>query len=728
MTRNWLIAVLMLVCLNAGAQVLPMGNVAGGAAASTTPVLRHHVQCQLNENRSPYSGYLSSHIVSAIDCPNGLATGAGNFVTLEIQYSSNAGVSGITWSDNIGGNTYSLGPTCTDSTNNQTLSIYYAANIAAGVQTITATFVGGTPINVSMAYQEWYNVPSASVLDGSGNCTATGSNITAGSAISAGSLGMLSYSNDTILYAAVPTAASISSCTAGSGQTDMTWTLMNCDLLSSGGIIQSGPYTTDSALNPKATSGTTTTWLAAAVAIHGIIAGTGPPSGIYVAGVQHNNTATAANPITVQFPCTGNLIVAMGIFDYGPPPYSISSITDSNSNVWNIKGAQARSNGVWDAENATCSGTETLTITFTGTVNGNATIILYDIANAAASPLDSPAGVASVMGTQSSGSSTPITTGTFTPSGAGELELSELSLVYNVITGLNSPSGADFTSDVYAGEPSLTFYDEANGEAAYYTPSSATQTWTWQPNNVDGMPVGGWGWSALAYLAYPGPGIQKIQDTGASQNTTDATTATFGSAVQVGDALIGMGRSGYNACSTGNVPMFTDNGTFGPAGIWQNLLEYNDTTNGQCVTISYALNEVGSPTAVTNTMTADTGGAYNTVSMAEFSGVLTQNATDGTASGATRASGTSWTTPTITTTNPASVIIACLGTVAGQATGLSVAAGTGTATWHFYSSAAANTNRGICAWAIPGVAGTYSAAFSETGTALPAETLIGAFQ
>ena len=718
MRRILLLIVLLLACRNASAQAgIPLGNIGGGGSASTTPVLRHRVLCSLNENRDPtLPGAESEWPVTTINCPMALPTGANNLMLLEIQYQSNAGVSSISWSDNVGGDTYSLVTSCTDSTNNQKAALYKVENVPAGVQSILGAFVGGTPYHVSMAYQELYNVPTSSTIDAY-SCTATGSNITAGSAINAGALGMLGHSNDAILYMAFAETASISTCVAGSGQTDITWSLISCDLLS-GSFVQMGTYTTNTTLNPKATSGTTATWIAMAVAVNGIIAGTRPPSGIYVAGLQWNNTAQMSNPVTLQTPCIGNLQVLDPIFDYNPG-YSISSISDTNSNVWNLKGS-AREDQIWDAENSTCSSTETQTVTLTGTVQGDASIAFYDIVNAAASPMDTSAGVAAAVGNQMSGSSTPVTTFNFTPSASGELVLAEAGLQYNNFVGINSPSGALFDACFYSVQPSVpSYYCENNGYAVDYTTSGGTQTWTWQTNGT--TPIQIWAAMANAYIVAPGPGIQKIQDAGSA--TGGGPTTTTVNAVNVGNLVAGMARDGNAACATDTITV-ADNGS--PAATWNASVTYSDATNGTCQAIVYAMNVIGSPTAVTATA-APGGGAFVALPIAEISGALTQGATDGTAAGSTHASAQNWTTPTITTL-AGSWIIACLGTVGAQATGLSVTAGTGTATWTLFSNPTSNTVRGTCAYAIPSAAGTYSAEFVETGTAVPAETLISAFK
>jgi hypothetical protein len=95
---------------------------------------------------------------------------------------------------------------------------------------------------------------------------------------------------------------------------------------------------------------------------------------------------------------------------------------------------------------------------------------------------------------------------------------------------------------------------------------------------------------------------------------------------------------------------------------------------------------------------------------------------DAVSAGATNAPAQHATTQAITTSAPG-VVVAFLGEVGAQVSGLSVsnAAGTG-ATWTLCTH---TSPRAACAYTITSAAGNYAARFAWTSTAIPSETMIG---
>src|SRR5579863_8412377 len=214
--------------------------------------------------------------------------------------------------------------------------------------------------------------------------------------------------------------------------------------------------------------------------------------------------------------------------------------------------------------------------------------------------------------------------------------------------------------------------------------------------------------------SYTSPEIQDEQDS----STIVTAPQTMDAAVTSGDFLVGMARDGNNNCPPDTISI-SDNGS--PMASWKNALTYNDTVNGTCLIMGWAANVTASPTVITGTFTSS--GAQNDVNIAEFS-LSTSEKVDVVGAGTTNGPASSATTSTVTTTQSSDLLIACLGTAGARAVGITVSAGTGSATWHlFYYQA----QRGVCAWATTSSVGTYSAQFSWTGGALPSETIIAAF-
>ena len=109
-----------------------------------------------------------------------------------------------------------------------------------------------------------------------------------------------------------------SSFTAGS-QENIGWNLLSADLMD-GWAGQYGVYGSASAINPTMSMGTSQNWVTAAILLQEGNAGS-VPSGMRIVHLVHENIPyhTAAggtgtpfpNPVPLQFPSSGNLLVAM---------------------------------------------------------------------------------------------------------------------------------------------------------------------------------------------------------------------------------------------------------------------------------------------------------------------------------------------------------------------------------------------------------------------------------
>jgi len=276
-----------------------------------------------------------------------------------------------------------------------------------------------------------------------------------------------------------------SSFTAGS-QSVVTWQLASADLMD-GFAVQYGVYNSLSAIDPTMSMGTNKSWLAVAALFKSGPAG-GVPAGMRIVHLDHENIpadvasggngTSFPNPLTVQFPCSGNLevITVAG----GNPPAKVTAITDSNSNAWQLAGSYATTSdpvaGIFYAASAACSGTQKLTVHWDANAGGQ-TILYYDVARAFASPLDTTTGS---VGTQSSAGN--LTALSITPgTSSTEFIFCAMPVQFNTVIGLvNGFNDANtFGGESLDGPEPV---DQNNGWGHFVTSSTNTVpvTWTFQ--------------------------------------------------------------------------------------------------------------------------------------------------------------------------------------------------------------------------------------------------------
>jgi hypothetical protein len=198
----------------------------------------------------------------------------------------------------------------------------------------------------------------------------------------------------------------------------------------------------------------------------------------------------------LQFPCSGNLLVAME--GGGNQLQTITGVSDSNHNGWTQAGQTFSSGDAvvqsFYAANANPSPDLTFTSTWDGT-RGDYTFFLYDVTGAAASPFDTVLGASGNQGAPGS-VTMPFQ---LTPATPHEIVFSQIMWDYNTGTGL---TGQLFDTNIFSGE-SLSGpepVDENNGWGHVITTSTAPLGFTWtvfDPN----LPVGAWADVAVAFKA-----------------------------------------------------------------------------------------------------------------------------------------------------------------------------------------------------------------------------------
>ncbi len=179
------------------------GSVSGTASVTVTAVAAVPAYVQGATMTSDSSSNTIARAFTA-------STTVGNLIVAAVSWGSSAAV---TCSDNRG-NAYAVAATAYDSTNNQSLAICYAAGIAGGTTTVTATFSGSAPY-LRMAVHEYSGIATSNALDVTAKNTANGT--TAANAITS-TAAMTTASGD-LIFGAVMDTAGTTTIAAGTGFT-----------------------------------------------------------------------------------------------------------------------------------------------------------------------------------------------------------------------------------------------------------------------------------------------------------------------------------------------------------------------------------------------------------------------------------------------------------------------------------------------------------------------------
>jgi hypothetical protein len=444
--------------------------------------------------------------VTRYNCPLPNPTGAGNLLIVWMRYSNN-NAPNITISDNVG-NSYTQAASCSDTSNGNTVSrLYYAQNVKAGANLVTAAFSASSSY-VQMQPYEFYNVATTAALD-QAVCQAS-----SGTSISAGLLPGLGASGDLVVqFGLADNGVAIGSCSAGV-QSNIAWTMRAALIAGPEPMcFQYGVYGGIASFSPAMTFNTSVSYVSLAAAFKAAAAGTPPPSGIRVAYVQHDDGGSSlASSIGVELPVSGNLIAE--VYTAGCGSNTLSSCNYATgfadgTNAWaqvgptfmSSSGSSQESVGqIWYAKNAR-PGLYPISIPMNRETGINFSFpdswIMYDIVGASSNPLDlafggAGNGLASASVNQVlAGSGGPFVSFTATPSAANEVILATVGSEWDTYTGLTSPAGAQFLSANYVGETNYSWCDLNGGWGLLYNGSStAAETWTWTHDTSQGPGAG----------------------------------------------------------------------------------------------------------------------------------------------------------------------------------------------------------------------------------------------
>jgi hypothetical protein len=422
------------------------------------------------------NAYDTPEHVQDLNLPFDSPVGAGNAIILGLTYQATAT---LTITDD-GNNTWpDAAVSCNDSTATTTHAIYVLPNAASGTTTITIhSTVGGVDAAidyVQAVYAEFYNVATWSPVDVStSNCGAWNKepNVTAGSMTT-------TVSGDLIWhYVVTPVsiqfnggASELTAITPGSG-----FTLQTADW-SFNVAAQYEVQSSAGEINPSITlTGGTQEVASLAVAIKSAEAGTPPGNGIRIVHMQHTRNSLNNNPWNTGFPATGNLIVAA--IPGGGTADVPTTVADSQGNNYVIaEGTNQMQTRFLYAANAT-TGTD-LSMTFAMAAPANRGGIIYDIVNAATSPLDTVTDASQSVDPDAFHEDAP----DLTPSTSNGLVIAQ------VAYGAGPPSSVGGTnhrllSIFFTGQTDASGgMDSGDGHQVFYNPDASAIDFSWQLAN-----------------------------------------------------------------------------------------------------------------------------------------------------------------------------------------------------------------------------------------------------
>jgi hypothetical protein len=447
--------------------------------SAQTPTLVQHVSCPNSRNGGNQQSNTPDY-----KCPLPEPAQAGNAIIVGVV-AVNTGA--FTLSDDKS-NSYTLATTVGDS-NNGYVAIYVATNVAGGTRMIKLHRTTANAFNVAMSASEYYNVALSSAID---KASCNGSSGSSSTTITAGSI-TPSVGGDLLWQWAVNTGGgnalpnSVTSFTVGS-QASIPWQFNGTDLYD-GDAVQAAVYNSTAAINPTFTAGSSEEWTSCAVALKAAATGAGnaPTQAFRIVHMLHQQmAASGSNPFKIQFPASGNLIVA----SYISGGSLITSATSTPSNTWSSTGTASGGQSITAASQiyyaANASTSNSMTISFTKDTNtSDGTYMMYDIVGAATSPFDKDSGPQSANQTSQVSSFTPSGAG-LTPtgvSGGKEIVVGNTGWNWCTANGVTSPVGAlfdvatDTGNSVNGPEP----VDQNNGWFHLYTASTSALTTTWSP-------------------------------------------------------------------------------------------------------------------------------------------------------------------------------------------------------------------------------------------------------
>jgi hypothetical protein len=414
------------------------------------------------------------------------ATLAGNLITFGLVMPSTATVSSVLSKNGAGTTIDTFGAATdseTDTTNHATLAIFDVPNSAGGATEIWITF-SGIVTGAGGFFQEWYNVATSSIEDGT---TAKNFNVGAGGAgtasIASGAGLTTTLTGDLIQHFGWDSGDGSSTPTGDTtdGITHIVpaanYTLLQADF-HHGMFCQYQIQGTAGATNPgcSVTSSIGNSgWISITRALKAAASGTAPAaSTCRIFGMQHwslSGTTTGSHTYSRQMPTTGNTFVITA----SDPVSSIAltGVSGPTSGTWQVPSASGGLPSVAYKTGGSPSSTEVLTFTVNdATGHGYITGGMYDIVNGGAFDQIVQQVTSTTFGP---GNSTPSIN--LTPGVAQGIVIGVAGINTGPPDAMSTPVGAQFLSGNFSGMGDLDSTDNGDLHVAYQYSGSAAQVW-----------------------------------------------------------------------------------------------------------------------------------------------------------------------------------------------------------------------------------------------------------
>jgi hypothetical protein len=418
---------------------------------------------------------------------------AGNAIAVEMTWQGSA----IPSATDDAGDGYVVAASFYDATDNQSLGILLATHVVAGARAISACFNVDPGADVQVAATELAGIVGV-------DATGDGAN-GMGTTTTAGTLSP-SVGGDYVLGVAWSASLAQTNFAPG-GAPGFAGELLSADLMD-GFAVQGGVYYGTAPIGAPLYMGTAQPWAAAGVTLKAGLAGS-VPSGMRIVHLEHENVPyhTGANgghpstpfpnPLTIQWPSSGDLLVAM--ISGGNQPETVTSIVDSRDNAWvepcptQISANDPTTMG-WYAGGASTDTNLQITLSWTG-ATGDYTLMLYDVAGAKlTTPLDACAGGTGDQTSTSGALTLPFTLTTTAP---GDLVFAETPWQFNTCTGM---TGGLFDANRFPGEslngPEPVDENNCWGHVVVANPGTVGVTWTQRSTNTA---AANWAASMMAF-------------------------------------------------------------------------------------------------------------------------------------------------------------------------------------------------------------------------------------
>jgi len=430
-------------------------------------------------------------------------TTAGDAIILIVTDGDNSG-NALSISDDKS-NRYSLAIQCPNPNTSAAIYVYIVPNAVAGTRKITVK-VNSAQIWFHAVAWEMSNIATANALDGS-SCNAPSSSSTL---MSAGKLPTLTQSGDYVFqFVEQYNAGSPGTITVGSlGNGSFT---LEESGATQGGVLQDGVYSSTASLIPTLTETNSLYYSSVAVALKSSNSG-GGQTGIRPTWEHvYNYGYLAPNTFSVQLPVHGNLLYIS--YDGGESTAgancAVSSLTTTPNNTVNHLGcaygpnsATATEDAFYIASPATTSGQITANFRLTNT-NFDETVYIFDIAGAAASPVDNYQTAGGFASATCSGATCPsFNSISITPASASsELEFSGISIGYNTVTGTATSQASLLNGYLSSNGPGNSSYFQNDGMQTYSSSSTNPIVFGWNFQSGIQAQVGDWASNAVAFKA-----------------------------------------------------------------------------------------------------------------------------------------------------------------------------------------------------------------------------------